>query len=158
MGDGVQREWSRLECRGSFGAPPLPHPQLARRAGMIVRGGRGASAGQEGREVAPGEQRGAVCRGPAGISSRLHAATRVGAGLGRVETAPRARGGGRRERAGAGQRPGVEQGEAEVAPDLGAQGVQARVLLKKEKIKIIKNLIRFFLKFGYVNAWLPSEA
>lgn len=44
-------------------------------------------------------------------------------------------------------------GETEVAPDLGALGVQARVLLKGEE-----NLTTFFLKFGYIKAWLPAGA
>lgn len=84
--------------------------------------------------------------GPAGISSRLHAATRVGLGSAREKECPRRAGeaGGRARGGGAGLK------EAGVAPDLGAQGVLQGVLLKRERPWLPKFSLKLRVHWGLI--------
>lgn len=116
-----------------------------------ARGGAEGEAGARGqvgvgvpswRAAGPGSR----LPGPAGISSRLHAATRVGLGSAREKECPRRAGeaGGRARGGGAGLT------EAGVAPDLGAQGVLQGVLLKRERPWLPKFSLKLRVHWGLI--------
>ena len=114
-------------------------------SGQTSGGAQGLrGSGAQGRERRPGEggalsERRAAGAGsrlplPAGISSRLHAATRVGLGsAGEKQRPGRAGEGGGKARGGGAGRGWAGLGEAGVAPDLGAPGMQGGVLVERER-------------------------
>lgn len=138
VSQGGRRAGVRGAARGGPGG-------RSRTAGGARAGARGRVAGalSESRAAGPGSR---VPR-PAGISSPLHAATRVGLGLAGEKQRP-GRAGEGRERARGGGAGGLRLGWGVGCwggPDLRPQGVQGRVLGKRER----PGLSELFLKLGY---------
>lgn len=121
--------------------------------GLGLQGGRGQSAGL-GRGLAGAPFRelragpGSRLPRPAGINSRLHAATRAGLGSAgekqRLGRAGEAEG----RTAGAGPATWGWAGAGGVAPDLGAQEVLGRILVKRERAWFPKFSLKLRVHWG----------